>query len=81
MGDDDDLRFGDVSSTDSSDGGSGGLIFDIFRGIILLLVFTYAILAVIEILFNVDMPFVEMSAWLILSSTFATKAKTKPTTP
>lgn len=54
---DDDLRFGDVSGSSGGASGSGGIV-DLFVRIFVGLIMLYVLLATVEILFNVPIPFV-----------------------
>lgn len=53
---DDDLRFGDVS--DGGDGGGGGGVVELFTQLFMAVIFFYVLLKIIEILFEISIPFV-----------------------
>lgn len=56
---DDDLRFGDVSGGGSeSSSGIGDRILELFVSAFMGLIFLYVLLSVIEIMFNIPVPFV-----------------------
>jgi hypothetical protein len=54
---DDDLRFGDVDGDSSTSSGSND-IPDLFRKIITILIGTYVVIKIIEIVFNIPIPVV-----------------------
>jgi hypothetical protein len=57
--DDDDLRFGDVSSGGTAaDGDLFEQVYDIFRVIVLVLIGGYAVLAIVQALFGIPIPFI-----------------------
>ena len=59
--DDDGLRFGDVSGAGGGSATDGDLferVYDIFRVIMLVLIGGYAVLAIVQTLFDVMIPFI-----------------------
>lgn len=54
---DDDLRFGDVSGTDSASGSNEDIVDKLVTAA-KVLILVYVLLAMVEILFNVPVPFV-----------------------